>query len=254
MQTNNYYFMTPSSISTPIISLIDTTTNWTITNINPVTFTFYFKFFGINSAVPTPPLSQYPIFYFKGTTSYFGYDSSNKQFILMINESLAFKYTNILNIIGSWTNISLSVYNSGGNTTFFPHMLNFFLFNQIILPQSTFNVGTTAVTLDNLSFSYYAVCLFSNLKIYRNFYIAPYGFINGSVITIAKDLIVEYTLSNPSSSTCLSNSDLKTQNVLGIGLVCINDYNPFQDSKILCNNDLMYFNSSISVSTHCQSI
>ena len=82
MQTNNYYFMTPSSISTPIISLIDTTTNWTITNINPVTFTFYFKFFGINSAVPTPPLSQYPIFYFKGTTSYFGYDSSNNSIMI----------------------------------------------------------------------------------------------------------------------------------------------------------------------------
>jgi hypothetical protein len=230
--------------------MLDNTAIWNINTLNPVTITLNFKFYGINLAAP-PQAQYYPIFYFGGTTSYFGYDATNKMFVLMINSQLAFKYQNILSIIGTWVNVGISIYRSS-NQQIFPHMLNFFIYDSVIYPETTFNLPYTSVTVDNLSFSYFAVCLFSNLKIYNNFYLAPYGFITGSVTTKSKDFIAEYTLSSPSSLTCLQNTDLKTQSVSSIGLVCVNDYNPYQNQNIQCNNDKQYFTTTGP--TNCLSI
>jgi len=86
--------------------MLDNTATWNLNTLNPVTITLNFKFYGINLAAP-PQAQYYPIFYFGGTTSYFGYDATNKMFVLMINSQLAFKYQNILSIIGTWINIGI---------------------------------------------------------------------------------------------------------------------------------------------------
>ena len=217
--------------------------NSSISNLNPITISFWIKYFGLISPLPVGAFSYYPIFYFYSTTSFFGYDNNNKRFVLVIDSLLAFTSLSITNYIGVWTMIGISVYRSA-NSLIFPNMFNFMIQTSVLIPLPAFNVYTTQVMIDNLTFSQLTSSLFSSLNIHNNYIHGPYGIIMGNNI-LGNYLIKSYSLSGSLSSNCISNTDLKNVTPGSLGINCAPDYMAYQISSLSCKNNALYFDLSI---------
>ena len=146
-------------------------------------------------------LTYYPIFYFNSTTSYFGYDPINKCFVLIINSILSYNSSSIINYVGNWTFIALSAYRS--SNPIFPNMFNFMIQNMILLPINPFNVYSTQILMNNLTFSQLTVSLFSNLNIANNFIFGPYGILMSNNLA-SKDLIQNFGLNGSTNVNCVT--------------------------------------------------
>ena len=243
----NYYFRTPTrDTSVTTIAFIDSYTVPVIFDIrtqNPITFNFWMRWFGIQFILPGT--TYYPILYFKGVTSFFGFNLVNKAFMVQIDSLQAFENTKILPHVGIWTHFSFSVYRSS-DVTVFPHMFNFMIQNEIQAPLLTFNVKNTPVDLDNITFSTQNVAIFSNLRFYSNFYGGSYGHVTSSAQILTDELILEYRLTGSGNQNCVADSELKTQTVSGIDLDCVTDYSPYDNNNIQCNNDIKYFDIALA--------
>ena len=209
--------------------------------MNPITISFWIKYFGL-VASPPPSNTYIPIFYFCSTTSYFGY--FNNTFVLVINSVLAYQSNVITNYIGVWTIIGISAHRSS-NTILFPNMFNFMVQTSILVPLPAFNVYSTQVNFDNLSFSQNTVSLFSSLNVNNNFIFGIYGIAMGvNLLTINQIQI--FSLSGSTSSNCVSTTQLKSGNIGSLGINCVADYNPYSTPSLNCNNNNNYFDLSIT--------
>ena len=115
----------------------------------------------------------------------------------------------------------------------------------ILVPLPAFNVYSTQVNLDNLTFSQFTVSLFSSLSVYNNFIEGTYGILMGNTL-VANFLIQQYSLSGSISNNCVSPNMLKFGTIGSIGLACEADYMPYLLPNLNCKNKLLYFDLTIA--------
>ena len=252
--TQSYYLKTPTGNATTSINLLDNFLLPLVFNIstqNPITTTFWMKWMGVVKQVAVAPVQYNEIFYFLGANSFFGYDNTNKYFFLRINTVESYVFTAITTIIGVWTFIGISAYRSV-NSAIFPHMFNFQIHNQIIMPNAAFNPFTTAVNFDRLAFGTKCVSFFSDFRVYSTFYEAPYGHVTSSPSTNVIDMILNYKLIGSSTSNCIPDTQfLSGQTGVSVSLICVADYNIYNDVNNACGNDTKYMDVSLNAVPPC---
>lgn len=244
--STNTYFKTPTNdLTVTNVKFIDkyvTPVTFDISTQNPITITLWMRWFGIQYELPDK--DYYEILYLNGVTTSFGFNLKNKSFMIKVDTTDAFEYDKILDHVGEWTHFSFSVYRSSDSTVF-PHMFNFMIQQKMQAPLLSFNVKDTEVKLDNITFGTENVALFSNLRFFNNFYGGSYGLTTGTKIILSNDLIFEYRLNGSGSQNCVADSELDGQTVSGIDLLCENDYSPYDNLNIQCNDDNKYFDISL---------
>ncbi len=140
--------------------------------------------------------------------------------------------------------IGISVYRSS-NSSIFPHMFNFMIQTSILVPLPAFNVYTTQVMIDNMTFSQFTTSLFAALNVHNNFIHGPYAIIIGNNL-LGNYLVKSFPLSGSLSSNCMASSDLKTGTPGTLGINCAPDYMAYQISSLSCKNDALYFDLSLT--------
>ena len=256
--TQNYYLKTPTSNSAiTTVNLLDNFLLPTVFNVatqNPITISFWMKWMGVVKQVAIAPVQYNEIFYFLNTNSFFGYDNTNKYFLLRLNTVESYTFTEITSIIGVWTFVGISAYRSA-NTAIFPHMFNFQLQNQVLVPQPAFNPFTTPVNFDRLAFGTKCVSFFSDFRVYSTFYEAPYGHVTSASSTNVINMILNYKLIGSSSNNCIPDTQfLLPQTGASVSLLCVADYNIYNDSTNACGNDTKYLDVSLSGVPPCAGI
>jgi hypothetical protein len=251
--SSGYFLKTPTGNATTKVTINTNITNPTTFNIatqNPMTITLFFKFMGLQSSAAAA--TYHPIVYFRSTTTYLGYDPTDKKIVLVIGGTLAYSVPTPINqFIGVWTHVGLSVYRSG-DTTLMTHMFNFMYHNSLIIPQAGFSPTTTAVNFDRVEFDTKIIALFSSLRFYSNFFIGTYGHVTALSSTQSLDLIYEVRLYGSSSNNCVADSELGgSQTGASISLQCVGDYHPYMDNSLQCSNDNKYLDFSLVNSPPC---
>ena len=256
-----YYFKTPTdnptiksvSLLTDIVSL-----PFDIKTQSPLTITIWMKYFGIN--LDAAPKTQYPIIYFYQIESFFGYDKNSESFILQLKdvengtgEKIAFK-VKIKEYVGQWIHLGFSLHRSSVNDyTVFPHMFNFMINQEVLVPNTDFNPKTFPVYFDQVTFNMEPIAFFSDIKFYSTFWFGTYGHVNALSSTRNKDLIFEVLLYGSANDNCISDAELDGTTVSTIRPVCVADYLPYDDLLNQCTSDYSYINLDLPTTPPCES-
>ena len=238
--------------------------NYDLSKVNPLTFTIWIKYLGIelnsyNNRIANNKLLSdsdknyyFPLIYLYNKQTFIAFNIQTKKISLVLhNENITtpVEAYNIPSkkIIAVWAHFGFSLYRSKSTTEYkyFPNMFNFFIDTEYLSPLNSFNPTTKKVFVNNIIFDTIPIAYYSDIRIYNNFYFAPYGHINGISMTRGVDLLYEYTLKSNTESGCLYASllDASSSNVQ---ITCIKDYHPFEDSVNVCSADNYTIDISLS--------
>ena len=259
-QSLDYLLKTPINNDTTVyVPLVNNSSGADPFNIplqNPISFTLYMKFFGIRQGVPVQP--YYPLFHFYRNglnENYLAYDPTLNRLVLFLEGVLAFATTSMDGILGEFIFIGISIRRSTDPTRF-PHMFNFQINRTIFLPLIAFNVETTPVNINQISFDNFGIVIYSTLSLYSNFIEGPYGRSHASANEKALNRLFTFTLAGSSTNDCIKNSEFDAT-YLGITIgeiTCKNVFNPFINENNQCSNDQKYLDLSLtSISPPCES-
>lgn len=246
---NGYFFSTPSKISavTEInLSNIIDLDGTKIEDLNPITITFFFKFYGIIYHT-LPMLSTYNLISFKNNNScLLTFNPTTKIFEVIINNTVTYRLNNYSitksniyfkesDFIGKWVYFSLSIYSSP-DLNKQPSMFQLQINKSIIKPEII--TESINVTIDNIRyFSTNVFCLYNKMNIYNSFILGSYGI---TILDSLKEykLIKAYDLFNPLDDECIKSSEIKApDNFNSLGISCIPDFNEYLHSSLQCNNN-----------------
>ena len=123
------------------IKIKDTTKNYDLEKMNPVTITLYIKLFGIDSKKIKSGKTYYTLVcFFKKTVSgveqcstYIGYNNDEKTIVFIIEDKEIYS-VKARNYIGVWTHFGISIHREE-DKDYFPNMLNFMIDQEILIPK-----------------------------------------------------------------------------------------------------------------------
>ena len=229
---------------------------------NPITFTIYIKYFGINlnkinSDDSDDPNTKYYIFFclFKDQNkckTFVGYNYNEKTIIFYINGFERYS-TKAKDYIGVWTHIGISIHRMT-DKLYFPNMINFMMDQQILIPKSGFIPTSEEVNLNIFSIYTKPICYYSSLKIFSTFYLGSYGHVNSISSTRGAKLIYQINFYSSSSNSCINNGDIldPEKYIKIMEPVCAADYQPYEDSNNICSDDSHFMDVIYKVSPPCE--
>ena len=228
---------------------------------NPITFTIYIKYFGINkdkinSADYNIYNTKYYIFFCllkeeNICKTFVGYNYNEKTIIFYVNGVERYS-VKAKDYIGVWTHIGISIHRIN-DKPYFPNMLNFMIDQQILKPNSDF-IPNEEVNVNIFSIYTKPICYYSSLKIFSTFYLGSYGHVNAISSTRGSKLIYQINFYSSSSNSCINNGDIldPLKNTKIIEPVCVADYQPYEDLNNICSDDSHFMDVIYKVSPPCE--
>ena len=260
-KATGFYFKIPSQNTTfDRIQLKTETPYFSLKTTNPITITFWMKFFGVEYNKFTGTKKYYPIIYLFEELTFLAFNAQENflSFVIQNNNITSQKEAfdiEIAEIMGTWVHIGLSSHISDTETrrSYFPHMFNFMLNKKVLTQLPIFNPLEDPVFFNTFTFDPSVVAYFSNLRIYNNFWFATMGHVTAIQQTISIDLVYEIDLNSNTKENCVSDSDLGYSNLMSVLLpICVNDYLPYEDFNLKCNSDDYYLDiSKIDITEPC---
>jgi hypothetical protein len=126
--------------------------------------------------------------------------------------------------------------------------------NIIQIPETSFIVPTTPVLVDNFTITTHSVAIFSNFRVYKNFYEGIYGKVMAQSITATVDLLQYYPLFGTSSTSCIEDNMLvspQTKSNLQIDN-CGIDFSIVNSLATQCSSDVTrYIDPYLSIYPPC---
>ena len=238
----------------------DATTDFNLETKNPITITLYIKFFGIElNKVKQNPTRIYWVLvcFYKDASNncktYIGYNYNDKTIVFVVN-GVEIYSSRAKNYVGVWTHFGISLHRRTVETDYFPHMLNFMIDQQELIPVTNFDPTEEEVMLNTFSIRTEPIGYYSSFKVFSSFYYGPYGHVNAIGSTRGSKLVYQINLYGSSSINCLTdaNIDMPTHNIKTLKPVCVPDYLPYEDSNNICSDDNHFMDVIYKVSPPCE--
>ena len=259
--------------------------NFDLINTNPITFTIWIKFLGIEADVlnereekeqklidlflesNTENIDEeeeldviidnfrdynWPILYLYNKETYLRFNIKTKtlDFIINLQQVPIIAYSvNIQEYIGSWVHLGISKYISPPDKIgIFPHMFNLMFDKTIISPLPIFNPSKIPVYFNNIIFDTRPFVEYAYLRFYNNFWFGNYGKVTATKQNIQIQLIYSQSLFLDSNS-CIKNDilDVEIPDIQN-KINCIGDYLPYE---LNCGNDNLYFDLNLVDDNYC---
>lgn len=222
-------------------------------SVNPITITFWFKFFGVIRN--NPRYASKTNFLIMGlytdpnevqstlepNNNYLGWDITNKKINLMYKTSRVAFSSEYSDNFGKWTHIGLSVYNALPVTETrlkakFPNMINFMIDKTIISKDESFNIESAYFYINKLSLGEDISALISQIRIYNHFFIGTFGYSQSNIINSSEKNILNINLQGTSIKNCY-NSNLFEDSISNNENLCKFDINEYLEPLNDCKNN-----------------
>ena len=203
-------------------------TDYKLNSTLPITITFWMKFLGLQSGTDIHN-DYFEIINFGDISMKYRPDSITLHFVAD-NNRIEFKFE-LNKFIAKWINIGISSYANPNSR--FPSMVNVMINNDILIPNKVKPYEINNVEIKGVTIRKEVKCLFSQLQFYDNYWFGTFGHITALPQTAGIDLGLIIMLSGTNALNCLSK-----ENIVGtLDVICIEDYNPFEDPSNSCQSD-----------------
>ena len=223
------------------------------------TMTLYIKFFGIELKKVVKGQERYILVCFYKDSSnecktYIGYNYFEKTIIFVVNGEEIYS-SRAKHYVGVWTHFGISIHRKAPDNDHFPHMLNFMIDQQELIPKLGFDPTKDPVYINTFSIRTEPICFYSSFKVFSTFYFGPYGHVNAIGATRGSKLLYQVNLYGSSNINCITNADLfdyPSVNIKTLIPVCVPDYLPYEDTNNICSDDNHFMDVIYKVSPPCE--
>ena len=235
--STGYYMQFPSSLNQ------DLTVNFgsfDITQYNPVTVSFWIKFYGIKRKISIPSVNPTAncvllVRISNVNTSYLCYNIMTNHIVLYYNlNTILYNDNSFMTLSGDWVLMSFSNYNSINTSPYYPNIFSFAFSGNTVKRENTYNIPSPGITIDTLVFGYGISGSIADIRVYQTFIMNPFGIVTNSESTL-RYLVYNKILYSNTVGQCVSDKDFNVD--ISLTVQCYEDYNLYHDKTQTCDND-----------------
>ena len=250
-----------------ILNVEDMVTNYYFEKKEEYTITIWIKYEG---QLTTNTDKCVTLFRFtRDGTKYICYNSTLLKLFFYDNGKIMYEDSSFTYNIGQWTLISLASFMNNVSTIkgldkYFQYRYNFFVNNVQLVQKPEVTISAPGWKFDTIDIGYGFSAIITDLRIYKNFIINPWGYVTGPRNGIAIEFRIP--MNGKSNGQCLTDQEIETKYYESIkvdkqaftttlGVECIEDFSPYQTGSTCSTGkfwDKTKFGESLTPCSNCE--